>query len=80
MTLATGSRLGVHEIVDLPGSGGMGVLRAGHQAQSAGGHQGAAGLPATRAGDPDRVARFHRELAERPPERVSTGSTPAPRE
>jgi len=60
MTLATGSRLGVYEIVELVGLGGMGEV---YRARDSRLDRDVAIkiLPELFAGDPERVARFERE-------------------
>src|SRR5438128_2007435 len=60
MTLATGTRIGVYEIVDALGAGGMGEV---YRARDTKLRREVAikVLPAAFAVDPDRVARFQRE-------------------
>src|SRR5882762_6096964 len=60
MGLAPGSRLGVYEIVDALGAGGMGeVYRA--RDTKLGRSVAVKVLPEAVAADPDRIARFERE-------------------
>ncbi len=60
MTLATGSRLGIHEILGLLGVGGMGeVYRARDTKLNR--QVAIKVLPSAYAHDAERLARFHRE-------------------
>jgi WD40 repeat protein len=60
LSLSTGSRLGVHEILGLIGAGGMGEVYRAHDTKL--NRQVAIKvLPEAYAADPDRIARFHRE-------------------
>ena len=60
MALATGDRLGVYEVRDLIGAGGMGEVYRGHDTKL---NRSVALkiLPDAFASDPDRLARFKRE-------------------
>src|SRR4030095_720706 len=60
MSLATGTRLGAYEIIDAIGAGGMGEV---YRARDTKLNRDVAlkVLPASVAGDPDRLARFRRE-------------------
>jgi eukaryotic-like serine/threonine-protein kinase len=60
MALTVGARLGSHEIIGLLGAGGMGEVYRAHDTRL--NRQVAIKvLPDAYAGDPERVARFHRE-------------------
>ena len=60
MTLQPGSRLGVYEILDMLGAGGMGVVYRARD-RKLGRDVAIKVLPDDPAGDPGRVARFERE-------------------
>ena len=60
MSLTVGSRLGSHEILGLLGAGGMGEVFLAEDTKLKR-RVAIKVLPAAAAGDPDRVARFHRE-------------------
>jgi eukaryotic-like serine/threonine-protein kinase len=60
MTLAPGSRLGVYEVTELIGHGGMGAVYRAHDARL-GRDVAIKVLPEAFSADPDRVARFERE-------------------
>jgi serine/threonine protein kinase len=60
VSLSSGARLGYHEIVGLLGEGGMGqVYRAVDTRLNR--QVAIKVLPEAHAGDPERIARFHRE-------------------
>jgi len=60
MTLSTGTRIGVYEVVGLLGAGGMGEVYRAHDTRL-GRDVAIKLLPASLAADPDRLARFERE-------------------
>lgn len=60
MSLATGSRLGSHEIIGLFGAGGMGEVYLAHDTKL-NRRVAIKVLPDAYASDADRIARFHRE-------------------
>ena len=60
MTLSSGFRLGPYEIVSPLGAGGMGEVYRAHDARL-GRDVAVKALPASSAGDPERIARFERE-------------------
>jgi Tol biopolymer transport system component len=60
MTLAPGSRLGVYEVTELIGHGGMGAVYCAHDTRL-GRDVAVKVLPDAFSADPDRVARFERE-------------------
>src|SRR5204862_930020 len=60
MPLATGTRLGVYEVVSPLGAGGMGEVYRAHDTKL-GRDVALKILPDALAADPDRVARFERE-------------------
>ena len=61
MPLSAGTRLGVYEVVDLIGSGGMGEVYRARDARL-GSEVAIKVLPAALAADPDALARFEREM------------------
>jgi serine/threonine protein kinase len=60
LTLAPGSRLGVYEVTELIGHGGMGAVYRAHDTRL-GRNVAIKVLPDAFGADPDRVARFERE-------------------
>jgi Tol biopolymer transport system component len=60
MSLASGSRLGSHEILGLLGAGGMGEVYLAHDTKL-NRRVAIKVLPEAYASDPERIARFHRE-------------------
>lgn len=61
MPLSAGTRLGVYEVLDLIGSGGMGEVYRARDARL-GRDVAIKVLPASLAADPDALARFEREM------------------